>query len=182
MTPFNGVRDHNGSLYSIPLSTTTRLNLIDSFQNGTKQTLGMLDVIVTFQNGAEQNEVHAGCYFEVPRWRRFGTDTSCFLDFSRLEHAQAAHENTEHQRTQLGSVSLVDAIKKILGYEIMTWLSIYYYCYCFVQFLVCNLNLNPHKVTTELPVILEMLLNVSIFTELKGNDIVLKLHDEIINV
>ena len=44
------------------------------------------------------------------------------------------------------------------------------------------MNLNPKQVTTELPLILEMLLNVSVFTELKGNDIVLKLHDDIINV
>jgi len=30
-------------------------HLINSFQNGAKQTLGMLDVIVTFQNGTKQN-------------------------------------------------------------------------------------------------------------------------------
>ena len=118
MAPFNWVRDHNGSLHSIPLSTTTGLNLIDSFQNATEQTLGMLDVIVTFQNGAERNVGHAGCYFDVPRWRRFGTDTSSLLDFSRSEHAQATHGHTEHPSTQLGSVSLVNAIKKILGYKI----------------------------------------------------------------
>ena len=32
-------------------------------------------------------------------------------------------------------------------------------------------NLNPNKVTAELPLILEMFLNVSIFTELNKNKI-----------
>ena len=32
-----------------------------------------------------------------------------FLDFARLEHAQAIHEHTEQPTTQLGSVSFFDA-------------------------------------------------------------------------
>ena len=37
----------------------------------------------------------SACYFDVSRWRRFGTDTptTSFLDFSHLEHAQAPHEH-----------------------------------------------------------------------------------------
>ena len=41
------------------------------------------------------------------------TPTTSFLDFSRLEHAQAAHEHTEQPTTQLESVSFVDAISTI---------------------------------------------------------------------
>ena len=44
-------------------------------------TLGMLDAIVTFQDGADLEPTHRS--------------TSSFLDFSRMEHAQAAHEHTE---------------------------------------------------------------------------------------
>ena len=40
-------------------------------------------------------------------WNR---TTTSFLDFSRIEHAQATHEHTEQLTTQLGSVSFVDAI------------------------------------------------------------------------
>ena len=60
-----------------------------TFQHGAKQTLGMLDIIVT----------------EI--WNR---PTTSFLDFTRMKNAQAAHEHTKHPSTQLGSVSFVDAI------------------------------------------------------------------------
>ena len=33
-----------------------------------------MDTIVTFQNGAWHAR-HAGCYCDVSKWRRFGTDT-----------------------------------------------------------------------------------------------------------
>ena len=68
--------------------------------------------IVTFQNGAWHAGLnyllHADC--DVSRWRRFGTNTptTSFLDFSRLENAQATHKHTEQPRTQLESVSFVD--------------------------------------------------------------------------
>ena len=41
----------------------------------------------------------------------FGTDTptTSFLDFSRLEHAQAAYEHTEQPTIQLGNLSFMDA-------------------------------------------------------------------------
>ena len=41
------------------------------------------------------------------------TPTTSFLDFSRLEHAQATDEHTEQLMTQLESVSFVDAISTI---------------------------------------------------------------------
>ena len=47
---------------------------------------------VTFQDGADLEPTHRQPIF------------------SRLRHAQAAHEHTEQPTTQLGSVSLVDAI------------------------------------------------------------------------
>ena len=77
-----------------------------------RNAMGMMDTIVTFQNGAWHAR-HAGCY------RKFqdGADlepthrsTTSFLDFSRLEHAQATHEHTEQPTTQLESVSFVDVI------------------------------------------------------------------------
>ena len=54
---------------------------------------------------------YAGCYCDVSCWCRFGTNTptTSFLDFWRLEHAQATQEHTEQPRTQLGSVFFVDA-------------------------------------------------------------------------
>ena len=70
----------------------------------------MMDTILMFQNGAWHAR-HAGCYCDVSRWRRFGTNTptTSFLDFWRLEHAQAVQEHTEQPRTRLGSVFFVDA-------------------------------------------------------------------------
>ena len=55
---------------------------------------------------------HAGCYFDVSRWRRFGTDTptTSFLDFSRLEHALAAHEHTEQPTTLLRRRNMMSAL------------------------------------------------------------------------
>ena len=47
-------------------------------------------------------------YFKMAQIRN-RTPTS-FLDFSRLEHAQATHEHTEQPTTLLGSVSFIDAI------------------------------------------------------------------------
>ena len=52
---------HNGSLCLIAIEYNDLSHLIDSFQNGAKQALGVLDVIVTSQNGAKQNAPHAGC-------------------------------------------------------------------------------------------------------------------------
>ena len=49
-------------------------------------------------------------------WNR---TTTSFLDFSRLEHAQATHEHTEQPTTQLGSASFVDAI----GFRLQSALS-----------------------------------------------------------
>ena len=61
-------------------------------------TFGMLDAIVIFQGGADLEPTHR---------------PPSFLNFSRLEHAQTAHEHTEQPTTQLRSVSFVDATNAI---------------------------------------------------------------------
>ena len=65
----------------------------------------------TLQNGAWHVRP-AGCYCDISRWRRFGTNTpmASFLDFLCLKHAQDTHKHTEQPTTQLGSVSFVDTI------------------------------------------------------------------------
>ena len=65
----------------------------------------------TLQNGAWHDQ-HAGCYCDISRWRRFGTNTptASFLDFLCLKHAHDTYKHTEQPTTQLGSVSFVDAI------------------------------------------------------------------------
>ena len=66
--------------------------------------LGVMDAIVTFQEGTDLERT-----YRQP-----------LLDFSRLEHAQTAHEHAEQPTTQLGSVSFVDAImsKRITYYSL----------------------------------------------------------------
>ena len=96
------VRDHNRSLRLMAIEDNDSSHSIDSFQNG-----------------AKQNARHAGCYCDVSRRRRLETDTlSPFLDFSRLEHAQVAHEHTENPTTQLGRVPFVDA-KRLLNFYLI---------------------------------------------------------------
>ena len=69
------------------------------------------NVLGTLQNGAWHAR-HVGCYCDISRWRRFGTNTltASFLDFLCLKHAQDTHKHTEQSTTQLGSVSFVDAV------------------------------------------------------------------------
>lgn len=64
-------------------------------------TLDMLDAIVTFQGEADLEPTH----------RRHRPPSS--LDFLRLKHAQAVHEQTEQPTTQIRSVSFVDATNAI---------------------------------------------------------------------
>ena len=58
-------------------------------------THGMLDAIVMFEDGADLKPTHP---------------TTSFLDFLRLERAQAAYEHTEKPTTQSGSVCFVDVM------------------------------------------------------------------------
>ena len=84
--------------------------------------MGMMDTIMT-----------QTYYYDVARRPRFGTITS-FLDFSRLEHAQATHEHTEQPTTQLvirkrflrRRKNKNNKIIKIINYYLLLLFIIYY--------------------------------------------------------
>lgn len=80
--------EHKGSLCPMAFEYNDQSHLINLFQNGAKQTLGMLDVIVAFQNGTKQNALYAGCYCNVSGWWIWNQHTTSFLNFSLLELAQ----------------------------------------------------------------------------------------------
>ena len=97
--------------------------LVVKFQYGTKQTLGMLDVIVTIQNGTKQtlSMLDANVTFQD------GADleqTDILLSrFLALVTCTGPHQHTEHPSTQLRIVFFVNPINRLLGiYQILKWL------------------------------------------------------------
>ena len=96
--------EHDGSLCPMAFEYDDQSHLINLFQNGAKQTLGMLDVIVAFQMA--QNKMHC----MLVAIGGFGTNTQPLSSISHLEHAQATHKHTEHPMTQLGTISFINII------------------------------------------------------------------------